>query len=111
LAPPSPGADTRRTREDAREVALVGKAEGEGDIQQRNLRLEQRNLGGLDPALHEPLRAATSLARLWRSQGRLDEAREQLASVYGRFTEGFATADLRAARLLLDELAQSCARA
>src|SRR5262249_51684626 len=41
------------------------------------------------------LRAATSLARLWRSQGRLGDARDQLASVYGKFTEGFETADLR----------------
>src|SRR5262249_18328110 len=50
------------------------------------------------------LRAAMSLARLWRSQGRLGDARDQLASVYGRFTEGFETADLRTAKQLLDEL-------
>jgi len=51
------------------------------------------------------LRTATSLARLWRSQGRHGDACDQLASVYGRFTEGFATADLRAAQQLLNELA------
>jgi predicted ATPase len=56
------------------------------------------------------LRAATSLARSWRSQGRPGDAREQLASVYGRFTEGFATADLRAAKQLLDELAHGASR-
>jgi predicted ATPase len=50
------------------------------------------------------LRAATSLARLWRSQGRSGEARDQVGSVYGRFTEGFETADLRAARELLNEI-------
>jgi predicted ATPase len=43
------------------------------------------------------LRAATSLARLWRDQGKPEEARELLAPVYDWFTEGFDTADLRAA--------------
>jgi predicted ATPase len=51
------------------------------------------------------LRAATSLARLWREQGRRSEARELLAPVYGWFTEGFETADLKDAKALLDELA------
>ena len=50
------------------------------------------------------LRAATSLARHWRDQGRRAEARDLLAPVYGWFTEGFDTADLRDARMLLDEL-------
>jgi predicted ATPase len=50
------------------------------------------------------LRAATSLARLWRDQGKPAEARELLAPVYGRFTEGFDTADLKEARALLDEV-------
>ena len=51
------------------------------------------------------LRAATSLARLWREQGRRGEARDLLAPVYGWFTEGFDTADLKDAKALLDELA------
>ncbi|WP_159718583.1 ATP-binding protein [Geminicoccus flavidas] len=51
------------------------------------------------------LRAATSLARLWRDQGRGDEAREPLARAYGGFTEGFEMPDLREAKALLDELA------
>jgi predicted ATPase len=55
-------------------------------------------------ALSWELRAATSLARLRHNQARSKEAHELLAPVYGRFMEGFATADLRAARLLLDEL-------
>jgi predicted ATPase len=50
------------------------------------------------------LRAATSLARLWREQGRQGEARDLLAPVYGWFTEGFDTADLKEAKRLLDEL-------
>ena len=52
-------------------------------------------------ALAWALRAATSLARLWHGQRRTVEARALLAEVYGKFTEGFATADLRAAQELL----------
>jgi predicted ATPase len=51
------------------------------------------------------LRAATSLARLWGEQGRRAEARDLLAPVYGWFTEGFDTADLKEAKALLDQLA------
>jgi predicted ATPase len=50
------------------------------------------------------LRAATSLARLWREQGRQGEARDLLAPLYSSFTEGFDTPDLKDARRLLDEL-------
>jgi len=50
------------------------------------------------------LRAAASLARLRRDQGRRAEARELIAPVYGWFTEGFATQDLKEAKALLDEL-------
>ena len=49
--------------------------------------------------------AAMSLARLWRSQGKPQQARELLAPVYGWFTEGFDTRDLRDAKALLEELA------
>jgi predicted ATPase/DNA-binding winged helix-turn-helix (wHTH) protein len=55
-------------------------------------------------ALSWELRTASSLARLWRDQHRVKEARALLGSVYGRFTEGFATADLREAKSLLREL-------
>ena len=51
------------------------------------------------------LRAATSLARLWRDQGKRAEARVLLAPVYATFTEGFATRDLKDAKALLDDLA------
>jgi len=50
------------------------------------------------------LRAATSLARLWQSQGKCSEAYDLLAPVYGWFTEGFDTTDLQEAKALLEEL-------
>ena len=50
------------------------------------------------------LRAAVSLARLRRDQGRRAEARDLLAPIYGWFTEGFGTPDLKDAKALLDEL-------
>jgi predicted ATPase len=50
------------------------------------------------------LRASTSLARLWRDQGKRSEARDLLAPIYGWFTEGFDTPDLKEAKTLLDEL-------
>ena len=50
------------------------------------------------------LLTTTSLARLLAKQGRRDEARTMLAEIYGWFTEGFDTADLKDAKALLDEL-------
>jgi predicted ATPase len=55
-------------------------------------------------ALSWELRAATSLARRRQSYTRSDEARELLAQIYGRFTEGFTTRDLKAAKSLIDDL-------
>jgi len=54
---------------------------------------------------HWELRAAMSLARLWRDQGKVQQARELLAPVYGWFTEGFDTRDLKEAKALLEQLA------
>src|SRR5262249_33674529 len=51
------------------------------------------------------LPAAMSLARLWRDQGKVQQARELLAPVYGWFTEAFDTRDLKEAKALLEELA------
>jgi predicted ATPase len=51
------------------------------------------------------LRASTSLARLWRDQGRREEARHLLAPNYNWLTEGFDAPDLKDAKALLDELA------
>jgi predicted ATPase len=46
-----------------------------------------------------------AMARLWRDQGKVQQARELLAPVYGWFTEGFDTRDLKEAKALLDDLA------
>jgi len=73
--------------------------EGEASLQQA-IRIAQAQ-----QAKSLELRAATSLARLWGEQGRREEARELLALVYGWFTEGFDTADLKEAAALLSELA------
>ena len=51
------------------------------------------------------LRAAMSLSRLWKQQGKRVEASKLLAEIYGWFTEGFGTADLQEAKILLEELA------
>jgi predicted ATPase len=50
------------------------------------------------------LRAAMSLSRLWQQQGKCQEARDLLAPIYGWFTEGFDTADLQEAKVLLEVL-------
>jgi predicted ATPase len=55
--------------------------------------------GKADHSWHPP-----SMARLWRDQGKRDEARDLLAPVYGWFSEGFDTLDLKEAKALLDEL-------
>jgi predicted ATPase len=51
------------------------------------------------------LRATMSMARLWRDQGKVQQARDLLAPVYGWFTEGFDTRDLKEAKGLLAEIA------
>ncbi|WP_035720446.1 winged helix-turn-helix domain-containing protein [Bradyrhizobium sp. ARR65] len=66
---------------------------------------ESLDLARRQSALAWELRTATSLARLWMAQGRYDEAREVLAPVYVRFSEGFGRRDLKAAGQLLDQLA------
>jgi predicted ATPase len=50
------------------------------------------------------LRAAMSVARLWASEGRAEEARQLLGGVHGWFTEGFTTAELRQAHALMDAI-------
>ena len=73
--------------------------EGQASLQQA-LRIAQAQ-----QAKSLELRAVCDLARLWGEQGRRAEGRELLAPVYGWFTEGFDTADLKDAKALLDELA------
>lgn len=57
-----------------------------------------------DASVEEELRAAMSLGRLWQAQGKRDAARELLTQVYGWFTEGFDTGDLRGANAMLRAL-------
>jgi predicted ATPase/DNA-binding winged helix-turn-helix (wHTH) protein len=66
--------------------------------------LQALDCARLQGAMSWELRTTVGLARLWRDQNRAAEAREILGSVYDRFTEGFGTADLRAAKSLLEEL-------
>ena len=62
------------------------------------------SVAGTQQAKSWELRAAMSMARLWRDQGKRNEARDLLAPVYGWFTEGFDTLDLKEAKILLDTL-------
>lgn len=78
--------------------------DGDADGAERAF-LEAHEIATRQHARSHELRAATSLARLWRSQGRAAEGRDLLAGVYGWFGEGHGTHDLRAAAALLDELA------
>ena len=83
-------------------IALLGLnrlEEGQAAIEEA-LRVAQRQ-----QAKAYELRAAMSIAQLWGEQGRRTEARELLAPVYGWFTEGFDTADLKNAKALFDTLA------
>jgi DNA-binding NtrC family response regulator/predicted ATPase/class 3 adenylate cyclase len=87
-----------------------GAAQGIGGADQSSLLLEAEahllealKIARRQQAKSLELRAALSLGALWHHQGQRNTARGQLAEVYGWFTEGFDTADLRAAKALLDE--------
>jgi predicted ATPase len=76
-----------------------------GDMSDAEVTLRQAiGLSRAQQAKSLELRAVTSLAHLWGEQGRRTEATDLLAPVYGWFTEGFDTADLKEAKALLDEL-------
>ena len=82
------------------ELLLRRGERGEGERQLRE---------AIDLARHRSdrlleLRATTSLARLWQLEDRRGEARQMLGEIYGWFTEGFDTGDLREAKALLEEL-------
>jgi predicted ATPase/DNA-binding winged helix-turn-helix (wHTH) protein len=83
---------------------IVASMPGAAPLAAETVLLESLRLARSQPSLALELRTAMSLARLWRRQGRTEEAERLLAPVYCRFTEGFATADLRAAKRLLKEL-------
>ena len=79
--------------------------------QLRSLGLGLTRLAGSPPAWQQQkarsfeVQATISLARIWRDERKPQQARELLAPVYGWFTEGFDTGDLKEAKALLDELA------
>ena len=84
------------------ELLLVCSAENYGEAEtcfQQALTVARRQ-----QARSLELRATMSLARLWQQQGKRLEARALLAPIYGWFTEGFDTADLQEAKVLLEEL-------
>ena len=86
----------------AGEIAVRGPVKDSGGAQkhfERSLTVARQQ-----QAKSWELRAAMSLARLWRDQGKMLQARELLAPVYGWFTEGFDTRDLKEAKALLEEL-------
>jgi predicted ATPase len=87
------------------ELFLLQGAQGAATIAEDHFR-QALDWARRQGALSWELRCATSLARLWRDQARSDEACEVLAPVYDRFTEGFDTADLKAAKALLDDLSE-----
>ena len=86
-------------RHKGRLLMRQGNSEGAKELYRKALSIAREQ----EAKLWE-LRAAMSLARLRRNQGRRVEGRDLLAPVYGWFTEGFDTADLKEAKTLLDEL-------
>ena len=87
----------------AGEIALISPA---GDLLKAQAYFDRAlTIARQQQAKSWELRASMSLARLWRDQGKVQQARELLAPVYGWFTEGFDTLDLKEAKALLEELA------
>jgi predicted ATPase len=94
-------ADIHRT---AGEIAVMSAEPGAADAEayfERALIVARKQ-----QAKSWELRAAMSMARLWRNQGKRQQAHDLLAPVYGWFTEGFDTLDLKNAKTLLGELTQ-----
>ena len=102
---------TRPGWEERSHLAEVLRLKGWMLQQQGKLAAAEDNyLASLDVAREQQaksweLRTATNLAKLWQSQGKRKQAQELLAPIYGWFTEGFDTKDLKEAKALLDELA------
>jgi predicted ATPase/DNA-binding winged helix-turn-helix (wHTH) protein len=88
----------------AGELALLEESPRAADIAEHRFQ-QSLETARKQAALSWELRAAMSLGRLWLGRGKASEAKHLLASVYGRFSEGFETDDLRAARILLMRLA------
>ena len=87
----------------AGEIALISP---EPDAAKAQAHFEQA-IARAQKAKSWELRAATSLARLWCDQGKRRQARDLLAPIYGWFTEGFDTLDLKEAKALLNELTET----
>jgi hypothetical protein len=96
LVEPAPARDSQGTREIR--LSLKQSEHAEADLRE-SIALAQKM-----SAKAWELRATMSLARLFAMQGRRNEARTMLTEIYGWFTEGFDTADLKDAKALLDEL-------
>ncbi len=97
----------RNAKKTPRAPAARGTSSGRGEEADRHRAAETHFRHALAVAARQQaksleLRAALSLSRLWQQQGKRQQARELLGEVYGWFSEGFDTADLRAARALLD---------
>jgi predicted ATPase len=84
---------------------LMLAADRSGSIAAEAILLEALQIARDHKAKSWELRAATSLAKLWRSQDKRSEAHDIVAPIYDWFTEGFDTADLKDAKALLAELA------
>ena len=89
--------------ENHRFMALVASAEGKQPEAEEEFERALTVAREQDARWFE-LRAARDLSRLWRDQGKTKKARDLLAPIYGWFTEGFDTADLKEAKTLLDAL-------
>jgi predicted ATPase len=88
----------------AKGETLLQESEANARPAAEKLFLRSIDISRRQRALSWELRSATSLARLWHLGGQTRPARDLLANVYGRFTEGFATRDLIEAKTLLDTL-------
>ncbi len=86
------------------ELLLKAAADDSAQLESENCYHKAIQIAQWQSAKAWELRAVKSLARLWQQQGKIAEARQMLAEIYGWFTEGFDTADLKDAKALLDEL-------
>ena len=83
---------------------LLGARDGAGNIEAESCLRKAIEIARRQESRWWELRATTSLARMLQKQGNRDEARAVLSDIYGRFTEGFDLADLKDAKVLLEEL-------
>ncbi|MBI3799882.1 MAG: hypothetical protein HY268_23275 [Deltaproteobacteria bacterium] len=86
------------------EAKTVGSAHPTREVEAEECFWKALDIARQQQAKSLELRAVMSLSRLWHQQGKKAEARRMLAEIYIWFTEGFDTADLQAAKTLLEEL-------